>query len=140
MDPSLRNAASLHDHVQKLCHRLVERYSNLIDGAMVEDTDPSTVMLQNHAIEQDSAQMIAAAQDILTLTRQLKELWLFGSLDTLVKPADEKASLEQAKDFAERIEMVKEQEDVDTTKKKNKNGTENKKTAAKKEQAEHVKR
>lgn len=61
----------------------------------------------------------------------MKELWLFGSLDTLVKPADEQASLAQAKDFAAKIEMVKEQQDINARKKINEEATKKNKEAAK---------
>jgi hypothetical protein len=47
---------------------------------------------------------IKTTQDLSTLIRDLQELWLFGGLDTLSDPADEKANREKAVMVAEVIE------------------------------------
>lgn len=40
------------------------------------------------------------------MIRDLQELWLFGSLDTLVDPGDEQANREKAMEIARKIESL----------------------------------
>jgi len=49
---------------------------------------------------------ISAAQGLSSLIRELQELWLFGGLDTLTDPADEKASEAKALGIAAMIEVL----------------------------------
>lgn len=57
--------------------------------ANAEHDPPSTSDIANQQLTVDSAShaMIRAAEELMVLNRTMKELWLFGDLDTLV--ADE---------------------------------------------------
>lgn len=46
------------------------------------------------------------AEDILTLTRQMKELWLFGPLNTLGESRVHEKTEEDAKAVAEMLERL----------------------------------
>lgn len=52
-----------------------------------EQTPPSLVDTANRqlAIDVATMSMIRAAEELMVMTRTMKELWLFGDLDTLVK-------------------------------------------------------
>jgi hypothetical protein len=49
---------------------------------------------------------IKNAQDLSTLIRDLQELWLFGTLDTLTDPADEAKDKDKALEIAGLIEAL----------------------------------
>lgn len=49
---------------------------------------------------------VRAAQDLTTLVRDLQELWLFGSLDTLADPRDEEENRRRAVEIARLVEKL----------------------------------
>ena len=49
---------------------------------------------------------IKNAQDLSTMIRELQELWLFGSLDTLTDPADSAKDKEKALQISQLIETL----------------------------------
>ena len=55
---------------------------------------------------------IRAAEDLLSLTRQMQELWLFGQLDTLGKSAVEEKTEADARRVAELIQTLVRREEV----------------------------
>ncbi|KAF4544737.1 Actin-binding cofilin tropomyosin type protein [Lasiodiplodia theobromae] len=70
MEVSQRNSAALQERSQKLAAALVKRFENIVALASIR-----------------------ATEDILTLTRQMQELWLFGNLHTL--DANDKQNVER---------------------------------------------
>ncbi|KAF2201787.1 hypothetical protein GQ43DRAFT_20384 [Delitschia confertaspora ATCC 74209] len=88
-------------------------YEGIMNSAAVEETEPAATANVELKIQEDTASLVRTAEDILTLIRQMQELWLFGSLDTLTKPADEEAAEAQALEIAKKIEtIVKKKEDL----------------------------
>ncbi|KAJ8611520.1 hypothetical protein MRB53_037927 [Persea americana] len=95
------------DHIDSLTSNLVKRYLTIIDLARLSTSAPNhdddddmngddaseaaqtdrngadlgTAAVNAFRIEVETAGLIKAAEDILALTRQMKELWLFGSLE-----------------------------------------------------------
>ena len=73
---------------------LIKRFGDILDVAYEpttaldepEETPPSLVDTADKQLTVDVAvmQMIRAAEELMVLTRTMKELWLFGGLDTLV--------------------------------------------------------
>jgi Surfeit locus protein 5 subunit 22 of Mediator complex len=55
---------------------------------------------------------IRAAEDLLSLTRQMQELWLFGQLDTLGKSVVEEKTEADARRVAELIQTLVRREEV----------------------------
>ncbi|KAF2191491.1 hypothetical protein K469DRAFT_372459 [Zopfia rhizophila CBS 207.26] len=106
MDPSQRNAAVLHERVDKIIETLTQRFVNVLNLAQIEDTDYSTTAHMEAQIAEESAALVRATEDLSTLIRELQELWLFGGLDTLNKPADEEAATKQALEIARMVEQL----------------------------------
>ncbi|KAF2144108.1 uncharacterized protein K452DRAFT_357038 [Aplosporella prunicola CBS 121167] len=83
MDVNQRNAAALQERTNKLMAALVKRFENTLALAAPDKTDFNSTAHKNFQMQVETAALIRAAEDILTLTRQMQELWLFGQLKTL---------------------------------------------------------
>lgn len=57
-------------------------------------------------MEVETAALIRAAEDILSLTRVLKEMWLFGKLDTVGRNEAEARAEESAKGVQEGLQKL----------------------------------
>lgn len=84
MDAATPSAAYLHGRINISTHQLRSRMMNII--RLTKPPEHPTVT--NTATEQlrmdvESTALIRAAEEIMVLTRELKDLWLFGGLDTL---------------------------------------------------------
>lgn len=78
--------------VQTLTKMLIQRFGDVLDVALTpaapeggKDDPPTLVETMNKKLTVDLATtaMIRAAEELMVLTRTMKELWLFGDLDTL---------------------------------------------------------
>ncbi|KAI4230430.1 MAG: hypothetical protein L6R36_000059 [Xanthoria steineri] len=68
---------------------LIRRFENIIE---YKPGDRNAAAVDAYKMEVETAALIRAAEDILSLTRTMKEMWLFGKLDTLgTDEADERA-------------------------------------------------
>jgi hypothetical protein len=84
MDTGTPSAAYLHGRINILTHQLRSRMVNIIRLTK----PPKHHTITNTATEQlsmevESTALIRAAEEVMVLTRELKDLWLFGGLDTL---------------------------------------------------------
>ncbi|KAI9874990.1 MAG: hypothetical protein M1830_009051 [Pleopsidium flavum] len=113
MDPSQRTSGALLDRAGADVAQLLKRFENLVALAPVSGRDRNTTAVEVYQIEIETAALIRAAEDILSLTRSLKEAWLFGQLNTL---GESKAALktdEDAKVVAEGLQrLLKGQEEL----------------------------
>lgn len=66
---------------------MLVHYENLVALLNPSRADPSLTAsaVNTYQIEVETAALVRAVEDLLTLTRLLKETWLFGKLDTLAK-------------------------------------------------------
>ncbi|EOD51543.1 putative actin-binding cofilin tropomyosin type protein [Neofusicoccum parvum UCRNP2] len=94
MEVSQRNTAALQERVMKLAAALVKRFENLVALASPDSKDFNTTANKQWQMEVETKglvthtpppteSLIRATEEILTLTRQMQELWLFGNLNTL---------------------------------------------------------
>ncbi|KAI9875005.1 MAG: hypothetical protein M1830_009038 [Pleopsidium flavum] len=135
MDPSQRTSGALLDRAGADVAQLLKRFENLVALAPVSGRDRNTTAVEVYQIEVETAALVGpqfpktllhtipailcsiaeeyyllsqirAAEDILSLTRSLKEAWLFGQLNTL---GESKAALktdEDAKVVAEGFQRL----------------------------------
>ncbi|PSN74137.1 hypothetical protein BS50DRAFT_567024 [Corynespora cassiicola Philippines] len=108
MDPSKRNAAALHARVDELALNIMGHFSNIFASAREEGDAPAYATTANKelGIRGESTKLVRAAQDLTTLVRDLQELWLFGSLDTLADPRDEEENRRRAVEIARLVEKL----------------------------------
>ncbi|KEQ84829.1 hypothetical protein M438DRAFT_345058 [Aureobasidium pullulans EXF-150] len=78
-----RNTPALLARIDQLRNSLIKRFENLVEQAAIEKNDRNSTALSQYQSQIETAALIRTSEDILTLTRQMQELWLFGQLKTL---------------------------------------------------------
>ncbi|EHY60105.1 hypothetical protein ABEF92_001024 [Exophiala dermatitidis] len=92
-------AKFLQARITALSTTLIKRLENIfavaLDGTSVGTIPPASAgvpppsltdtAVQEFQLDIESAAVIRAAEEIMVLTRTMKEIWLFGGLDTLEK-------------------------------------------------------
>ncbi|TVY54496.1 hypothetical protein LSUE1_G010088 [Lachnellula suecica] len=71
------------DREERAIANMLTRYRNLVQLATMKNEDGATqevAATQAFAMEAETAALVRGAEDLLRLSRELKELWLFGSL------------------------------------------------------------
>lgn len=78
-----------------LSNTLIKRIGNIFEEALTHDpasTEPTSqdgttsltsTALQQFQLDVESTALVRAAEEIMVLTRSMKDVWLFGGLDTL---------------------------------------------------------
>ncbi|KAL2355886.1 mediator complex, subunit Med22 [Cryomyces antarcticus] len=101
MEASLRNTPALIARIEKLTNDLIRRFETLVALAPVERTDRDFTAHSAYQMEVETAALIRSSEDILTLTRQMQEMWLFGQLDTLGESQAQQKTEQDARAVAE---------------------------------------
>ncbi|GAB7339760.1 hypothetical protein MBLNU457_6319t1 [Dothideomycetes sp. NU457] len=83
MDPIPRNTPALMSKIDSLRNQLIRRFETLLELSSNEQKDRQTTALHQYQMQIETAGLIRASEDILSMTRQMQELWLFGQLKTL---------------------------------------------------------
>ncbi|TQB75106.1 hypothetical protein MPDQ_003652 [Monascus purpureus] len=82
MDSQL-TSKSLHNRINTDISQLLQRFENIMATATVENSNHASTAVETYQLDVESTALIRAAEDILSLTRSMKEAWLFGKLNTL---------------------------------------------------------
>ncbi|KAL8775878.1 MAG: hypothetical protein Q9194_003547 [Teloschistes cf. exilis] len=82
---------------------LLRRFENIIE---YKTGDRNAAAVDTYRMEVETAALIRAAEDILSLTRVLKEMWLFGKLDTVGTNEAEARAEESAKGVQEGLQKL----------------------------------
>ncbi|KAL5357151.1 surfeit locus protein 5 subunit 22 of mediator complex-domain-containing protein [Aspergillus floccosus] len=82
MDSQLSSKA-LHNRINTNISQLLQRFENIMATATDENTSNTATAVETYQLDVESTALVRAAEDILSLTRAMKETWLFGKLDTL---------------------------------------------------------
>ncbi|KAI9864126.1 MAG: hypothetical protein M1813_003443 [Trichoglossum hirsutum] len=83
MDASLRTSDALLERSGLYVIQLLKRFEAILALAPVEGKDRNTTAVEAYEIEVQTAALVRSAEDILSLTRSLKEAWLFGQLNSV---------------------------------------------------------
>ncbi|KAJ5087885.1 surfeit locus protein 5 subunit 22 of mediator complex-domain-containing protein [Penicillium angulare] len=73
----------LHHRINTDISQLLQRFENIMATATVENPSYTSSAVETYQLDVESTALIRAAEDILALTRTMKETWLFGNLNTL---------------------------------------------------------
>ncbi|OJJ50558.1 hypothetical protein ASPZODRAFT_11426 [Penicilliopsis zonata CBS 506.65] len=76
-------AKALHNRINANVSQLLQRFENIMATATVDNSSHASTAVETYQLDVESTALIRAAEDILALTRMMKETWLFGKLDTL---------------------------------------------------------
>ncbi|MCJ1479910.1 hypothetical protein MMC06_000064 [Schaereria dolodes] len=83
LSPLWASTNQIPDRANANVAQLLKRFENIIALAPVEGHDRNSTAVEAFQMEVETAALIKAAEEILSLTRSLKEAWLFGQLDTI---------------------------------------------------------
>jgi len=110
MDVAQQTTSGLIDREQKAVADLLTRFKNIVSLAAVpegpEGESLEVAAVQSVQMEVETAAMISAAEDLLKLTREMKELWLFGPLRELGEGEEEGQMAEDAKKVGEKLDAL----------------------------------
>ncbi|MCJ1358772.1 MAG: hypothetical protein MMC33_008772 [Icmadophila ericetorum] len=98
------------EQADKIITQLVQRFENLVALAPLENYNRLDTAVTAYQVEVETAALIKAAEDVLLLTRSLKEAWLFGPLDTMRESQAEAKTEEHARAVAEGLKELLEKE------------------------------
>ncbi|KAK5452875.1 hypothetical protein LTS15_007023 [Exophiala xenobiotica] len=116
-------AKFLQARITALSTTLIKRLENIFAVALDETGAPAPssaggdgprppsltdTSVQQFQLDVESTAVIRAAEEIMMLTRTLKEIWLFGGLDTLEKDHQDAADEAMRKRMDEDIKVVEE--------------------------------
>ncbi|KAG8531508.1 uncharacterized protein KY384_003137 [Bacidia gigantensis] len=89
---------------------LLKRFENVIEYGSIlkgEKRDRNEIAVSAYHMSVESAALVRAAEDVLSLTRVLKEAWLFGKLQTVGAGEAEKKTESLSKDVCERLQKLR---------------------------------
>ncbi|KNG82697.1 putative cell cycle control protein Cwf15 [Aspergillus nomiae NRRL 13137] len=79
----MSNGNVIMDRINTNISQLLQRFENIMATATVESTSHTSTAVETYQLDVESTALVRAAEDILSLTRTMKETWLFGKLNTL---------------------------------------------------------
>ncbi|KAL8806769.1 MAG: hypothetical protein Q9182_001167 [Xanthomendoza sp. 2 TL-2023] len=89
MESNQRTSGALLERANANVAALIRRFENIIE---YKPSDRNAAAVDAYKMEVETAALIRAAEDTLSLTRVMKEMWLFGKLQTIgTDEAEEKA-------------------------------------------------
>ena len=109
------SAKFLQARITALSTTLIKRFENILAVAL-EETDmndqPVAPALTDTAMQQlqlevDCTALVKAAEEIMMLTRSLKEIWLFGGLNTIKSDEEREKMEKEEKELAEEERRVR---------------------------------
>ncbi|PTU18548.1 hypothetical protein P175DRAFT_0463178 [Aspergillus ochraceoroseus IBT 24754] len=109
---------ALHNRINTNISQLLQRFENIMATATVrfhssdEPTSHTTTAVETYQLDVESTALVRAAEDLLSLTRIMKETWLFGKLDTLGEDESEVTRREELERNAAAIQKVIENKGV----------------------------
>ncbi|KAJ5750920.1 hypothetical protein N7533_007948 [Penicillium manginii] len=77
------NAKALHTRINTDISQLLQRFENIMATATAQNTTHTSTAVETYQLDVESTALVRAAEDILSLTRTMKEMWLFGKLETI---------------------------------------------------------
>ncbi|KAL8854957.1 MAG: hypothetical protein Q9221_000153 [Calogaya cf. arnoldii] len=91
MESNQRTSGALLERANGDIGALIRRFENIIE---YKPGDRNAAAVDAYKMEVETAALIRAAEDILSLTRTMKEMWLFGKLETVgMSEAEERADV-----------------------------------------------
>lgn len=87
-DPMSQRAGQLLDRIDAATDRLVNKFSEIVALSGNTVSDRGTVAVDSFNIETHSSTIVRATEDLLLVTRNLKESWILG----YIRPIEDEGS------------------------------------------------
>ncbi|KAJ5143622.1 uncharacterized protein N7515_002409, partial [Penicillium bovifimosum] len=95
----------MHNRINANISQLLQRFENIIATAAAENTSHTSTAVESYQMDVDTSALIHAAEDLHALTRTMKELWLFGKLDTL---GEDERDVQRREQMQENVRVLQE--------------------------------
>ncbi|KAH8696058.1 putative cell cycle control protein Cwf15 [Talaromyces proteolyticus] len=102
---SQATSKALHNRINTNVTQLLQRFENIIAPARVDTPDNTYTAVGTYNLNVEAAALTRAAEDILSLTRFMKEVWLFEKLHTV---GEDEHDLKRNKELEENAHAVQE--------------------------------
>ncbi|KAJ5542523.1 hypothetical protein N7535_004945 [Penicillium sp. DV-2018c] len=96
---------AMHNRINANISQLLQRFENIIATAAAENTGHTSTAVESYQMGVDTSALIHAVEDLHALTRTMKELWLFGKLDTL---GEDDRDVQRRKQMEENVRVLQE--------------------------------
>ncbi|KAJ5787997.1 hypothetical protein N7457_002987 [Penicillium paradoxum] len=83
--------------------QLLQRFENIVAIATADNSSHTSTAVESYQIDVESTALIRAAEDLLAMTRLMKELWLFGKLDTI---GEDERDVQRREKLEEDVQVV----------------------------------
>ncbi|KAF2434437.1 hypothetical protein EJ08DRAFT_675933 [Tothia fuscella] len=113
MEASELNGDAMRKRIRSRVAALIKNYAELLDLAIPsenkgDNNDLATTSSKAYRMDMATQGMIRAAEDLLSLIHQMKEIWLFGKLDTTRSSEVQEQTEEDAKAIVALLRELKE--------------------------------
>ncbi|CRG90556.1 hypothetical protein PISL3812_07600 [Talaromyces islandicus] len=102
---SQATSKALHNRINTNVTQLLQRFENIIAPAKVETPDNTYTAVGTYNLNVEATALTRAAEDILSLTRLMKEIWLFEKLNTV---GEDEHEIKRNKELDENANAVRE--------------------------------
>nr|KMM65730.1 hypothetical protein CPAG_02073 [Coccidioides posadasii RMSCC 3488] len=104
MDPQQPTSKAFQNRINADIAQLLQRFENIMAAATVDNPSHTASAIETYQLDVESTALVRAVEDILALTRTMKELWLFGKLDML---GEDERDVRRREQLDKDVEMVK---------------------------------
>ncbi|WEW57818.1 hypothetical protein PRK78_003285 [Emydomyces testavorans] len=116
MDPQQPTSKSLQNRINADIAQLLQRFENIMaaatrqwqransNGEQVNNSSHTASAIETYQLDVESTALVRAAEDILALTRTMKECWLIGKLNTI---GEDERDVKRREELERDVEAVK---------------------------------
>ncbi|KAL1964985.1 hypothetical protein VTN77DRAFT_6185 [Rasamsonia byssochlamydoides] len=102
MDAQLTSKA-LHNRINTNITQLLQRFENILAPARTDNPDNAYTAVGVYNLNVEATALTRAAEDILSLTRSMKEAWLFEKLNTV---GEDEHDVKRNRELEENVKYV----------------------------------
>lgn len=95
---------TLLQRVDNATEQLNSKFTDIVNSAKVSSKDKSALAMETYLVEESTSAMVRSLEDLLFVTRSLKEAWILGQIRPVVNKAEDGGEGQLADDLLEKIE------------------------------------
>lgn len=95
---------TLLQRVDNATEQLNSKFTDIVNSAKVSSKDKSALAMETYLVEESTSAMVRSLEDLLFVTRSLKEAWILGQIRPVVNKAEDGGEGPLADELLEKIE------------------------------------
>lgn len=95
---------TLLQRVDNATEQLTSKFSDIVSSAKISSKDKSALAMETYLVEESTSAMVRSLEDLLFVTRSLKEAWILGQIRPAVNRGDDSGDGQLADDLLGKIE------------------------------------